>query len=95
MWDIDEGLGETFSDIEELFTLCRFSDCTHRNEPGCAVLAALADGSLLRSRWKNYLHIKEEARFTEDKAAYLRSKRDFMKKINKDAHQRYKQRGKR
>ncbi len=95
MWDIDEGLGETFSDIEELFTLCRFSDCSHRNEPGCAVLAALADGSLLRSRWKNYLHIKEEARFTEDKAAYLRSKRDFMKKINKDAHQRYKQRGKR
>lgn len=95
IWDVENGLGETFSDIEELFTQCRFSDCTHRNEPGCAVLAALENGSLQRSRWKNYLHIKEEAKYTEDKSAYLREKTEFMKRINKAAHQRAKQGGKR
>ncbi len=95
MWDVEEGLGATFSDIEDLFEQCRFSDCTHRKEPGCAVLAALENGELQRSRWRSYLHMREEARFTENKAAYLRDKAAFHKKINRDAHQRNKQRGKR
>ena len=95
IWDVEEGLGETFSDVEELFARCRFSDCTHRNEPGCAVLTALENGSLQKLRWKNYLHIREEAKYTEDKAAYLREKNEFMKRINRDAHQRKKQGGKR
>lgn len=95
MWDIDEGLGEAFSDIEELFLSCRFSDCTHHNEPGCAIHAALEQGSLSSSRWKNYLSIRSEARFTEDKAAYLREKRDFGRKISKDSKQRARIGGKR
>ncbi len=95
IWDAEDGLGETFSDVEELFTQCRFSDCTHRKEPGCAVQAALEQGTLQRSRWKNYLHIKEEAKFTSDKAAYFREKSEFMKKINREAHQRKKYLGKR
>ena len=40
LWDADEGIGAAFSDIEELASSCRFRDCTHTNEPGCAVRAA-------------------------------------------------------
>ena len=48
--DADEGLAGTFSDIAELISRCAFSDCTHRNEPGCAVWQALEDGSLSPER---------------------------------------------
>lgn len=95
MWDIGEGLGEAFSDIEELIADCRFSDCTHRNEPGCAILEAISEGRLERSRWKNYLQLKGEARFTEDKSAYLRQKKEFFRKVNRDARSRQKVGGKR
>jgi ribosome biogenesis GTPase len=88
MWDIKEGLGEAFSDIEELVSECRFSDCTHRNEPGCAVRKAIDDGILEPNRWKNYLKIKEEAKFSEDKAGYLKEKKEFFKRINKEAKTR-------
>jgi ribosome biogenesis GTPase len=93
MWDVENGLGETFSDIEELIARCRFSDCSHGKEPGCAVREALEKGSLPKNRWKNYLQMKREAKFTEDKAAYFRSEREFMKQIGRQAHQRKKQRG--
>ena len=46
LWDAAEGIEKTFSDIEALARSCRFSDCSHTSEPGCAVRAALADGSL-------------------------------------------------
>ena len=80
MWDIGEGLGETFFDIEELFAKCRFSDCTHKSEPGCAINTAIENGILEQSRWKNYLQLKGEARFTENKSAYLKNKKDRNKK---------------
>lgn len=95
MWEIGEGLGEAFSDIEELFGACRFSDCTHVSEPGCAVLAAISDGSLERSRWKNYLQLKNEAKFSVDKSAYLKQKKEFFRKVNRDARSRQKVGGKR
>ena len=83
MWDVEEGLGEAFSDIEELFEQCRFSDCTHQSEPGCAIQAAISDLTLDRARWKNYLQLRGEARFTEDKSAYLREKKEFFKKLER------------
>ena len=95
MWDIAEGLGEAFADIEELFSECRFSDCTHKSEPGCAVLGSINNGTLEHARWKNYLLLKGEAKFTEDKAGYLREKKEFFKKINKDAKSRQMVGGKR
>lgn len=95
MWEITEGLGEAFSDVEDLFLTCRFSDCTHKSEPGCAVVKALEDGTLEYSRWKNYLQLKNEARFTEDKSAYLQKKKEFFKKVNKDAKIKQKAGGKR
>jgi ribosome biogenesis GTPase len=83
MWEIEEGLGEAFSDIEELFYGCKVSDCTHKNEPGCAILEAIENGTLEASRWKNYIQLKEEAKFTENKAAYLRQKKEYWKKMMK------------
>lgn len=83
MWDIDEGLGEAFSDVEELISHCRFSDCSHKKEPGCAVLAAIAEGTLVKSRWHNYQKLKDESKFSENKAAYLRERKEFGKKLRK------------
>lgn len=71
MWDVSEGLGTAFGDIEELFSRCRFSDCAHEREPGCAVQEALEDGTLERARWENYLLLKKEARFS-DRKEYIR-----------------------
>jgi len=57
----DETLGgASFADIEELALQCRFGDCTHGNEPGCAVRAALEAGSLDRERWHAYLKLRDE-----------------------------------
>lgn len=55
-----KGVDQTFSDIEELIAQCRFRDCSHGSEPGCAVASALADGSLDKERYENYLKVQED-----------------------------------
>jgi ribosome biogenesis GTPase len=55
-----------FSDIDELAQACRFGDCAHGSEPGCAVQAALADGRLDPQRWRNYLKLRDELVATAD-----------------------------
>lgn len=60
MIDAEEGIAGTFSDIAELIGRCAFSDCTHRSEPGCAVRAALEDGSLSPERWEMYCRLEKE-----------------------------------
>lgn len=67
MWDVSTGLGETFSDIEELSARCRFSDCKHQSEPGCAIKEALANGTLQPEHYLNYEKLKREARFLDRK----------------------------
>jgi ribosome biogenesis GTPase len=49
-----------FADIDELAQSCRFGDCGHQSEPGCAVRAALADGRIDPARWQNYLKLRDE-----------------------------------
>jgi ribosome biogenesis GTPase len=56
----ESGLAQAFSDIEELAGNCRFGDCEHRTEPGCAVLAALADGTLPERRLESYRKLLRE-----------------------------------
>jgi ribosome biogenesis GTPase len=73
--DADEGIRAGFADVEALFSQCRFSNCRHQTEPGCAVLAALGDGSLKRGHWEQYLAQKKENKFVDDKAGFLRDKR--------------------
>lgn len=59
-WSVDEGLEEAFSDLMTLATGCRFGRCTHENEPGCAVRAALEAGTFPRERLENYRKLKAE-----------------------------------
>ncbi|MBI9102992.1 MAG: ribosome small subunit-dependent GTPase A [Spirochaetales bacterium] len=70
LWADEEALGKTFSDIEDLAASCRFRDCHHQGEPGCAVQKALADGTLSQRRYENYLDLMKEL-------AYLNRKTDF------------------
>lgn len=67
LWETDEGLDKAFADISELMAECRFSDCAHDTEPGCAVRAALADGSLPAERWESYLKLQRELAHLERK----------------------------
>lgn len=83
LWDADSGMTEAFTDVEELMGRCRFSDCTHGNEPGCAVNAALADGTLGEERWQDYLALRRELSFIENKAAYGRVQAQKFKNITR------------
>lgn len=60
LWDAEEGIGAAFADIEELAAGCKFRDCKHENEPGCAVLAAVAAGELAESRLESYRALVRE-----------------------------------
>lgn len=60
LYDAADGIGKTFSDIESLAAECRFADCAHQTEPGCAVLAALADGTLTERRLASYRKLAKE-----------------------------------
>ena len=63
LWDASEsGMSETFSDVEELAGECRFNDCTHTSEPGCAVLAAVASGELASDRLQSWFKLQRELR---------------------------------
>jgi len=53
-WAAAAGLAQAFGDVAALAVRCRFRDCSHTVEPGCAVAAALADGSLDAARWQSY-----------------------------------------
>ena len=65
--DADGGLAGAFGDIEEIAENCRFADCTHQGEPGCAVSQALEEGTLDRNRFENYLKMKREMLYIERK----------------------------
>jgi ribosome biogenesis GTPase len=84
--EADEGLEETFDDVAAIGGECRFRDCKHESEPGCAVRAALADGSLTRDRWDSFVKLQKEAAFEvrrrEVGAAQVTKKR--WKQIHKD-----------
>lgn len=62
LWDAADGLSHTFDEIELLAGECRFSDCGHGSEPGCAVLAALAAGSLTEERFRSWRKLQRELR---------------------------------
>jgi ribosome biogenesis GTPase len=62
---VDDGLDETFSEIAELSQICKFANCSHTNENGCAILAAIKAGDLSEQRYQNYLKMKKEAEFNQ------------------------------
>ncbi|HUZ15754.1 MAG TPA: GTPase RsgA [Gaiellaceae bacterium] len=61
LWDVGTaGLDATFSDVEELAAACRFGDCSHEHEPGCAVLAAVESGALPHERFHSWRKLQRE-----------------------------------
>lgn len=60
-----EGLNDSFADIRELATRCRFADCGHDNEPGCAIRQAIEKGELDAAHYRSYLKLKAESDFNE------------------------------
>lgn len=81
MWDVTEGLSNAFSDIEALAAMCRFRDCRHECEPGCAVREAIKTGELEESRLESYRKIKTEAKYSENADDYRRQKEQFFRKV--------------
>jgi ribosome biogenesis GTPase / thiamine phosphate phosphatase len=63
----EEHLDQSFSDITDYFAECRFRDCSHQTEVGCAVQQALLQGEISEDRWKSYLKMKREIEFQEMK----------------------------
>jgi ribosome biogenesis GTPase / thiamine phosphate phosphatase len=74
LWAGEEVLDTTFSEISELAAECKFSDCAHEREPGCAIRLALSDGKLSQERWDSFRKLQREVRALEiRKDARLRS----------------------
>lgn len=87
LWESSDGLGETFSEIEELAEKCRFRDCLHQNEPGCAVVSAIEAGMLEGERLYSYKKLQKELAYIErktDKRAQSEEKKHW-KNIGKNA----------
>lgn len=67
IWDSDAGMEIMFGDIEELISQCRFHDCKHQTEPGCAVREALETGKIDKQRWESWLKLQKEIAHMEAK----------------------------
>ncbi len=83
MWAAEAGISKTFEDIENLTYLCKFSNCTHTNEPGCKILEAISNGELTQERFEQYIKLKKESLYNTDSEQYLREKKEKFKKIAK------------
>jgi len=75
LWQSDEGVRETFEDVEALGNGCRFNDCRHRDEPGCAVQRAVEDGAISAERVANYQRLQVEL-------DHLRTKQDVLARLD-------------
>jgi ribosome biogenesis GTPase len=96
LWDARDGLSQTFNDIEILAGECRFRDCTHTTEPGCAVREALASERLSSGRFESYLKLRRELGYLErkqDVLARIEENRKW-KQIHKANREMYKHRDK-
>lgn len=92
LWDSEYGLAESFTDIENMADECKFRDCTHVNEPGCAVIQAIENGSLDQNRLTSYKKLQKELAYLErkqDKRAQSEEKKRW-KSISTGLKQKYK-----
>ena len=96
LWDGSSGLSHTFSDIEAFATECRFRDCHHGSEPGCAVQSALGTHQLSSERYESYLKLRRELEYLtrkQDVLARVEETRQW-KRTRKSMRQFYKHRDK-
>ncbi len=66
IWQMDS-LDEAFPEIDELAAFCRYTDCRHQSEPGCAVRQAVDEGKISRDRWKSFAKLQKEAHYQSSK----------------------------
>ena len=83
MWNAENGINKTFQDIEQYMGMCKFSDCTHTNEPGCKILEAIVNGEIDQERFEQYLKLQKESRYNTDSNQYLQEKKNKFKEISK------------
>jgi len=85
LWSGEEHINSAFSDIDEIANNCKFTDCTHNSEPGCAVNLAIENGELDLQRLTSYRKLMRELAYAERKqdASLARLERDKWKKMHK------------
>ena len=88
MWEVDEGLSDAFADVESFLGKCRFSDCAHLYEPGCAIQHALVTKQLDPERWASYQKLHQEAMTKEE---LTRRKQQWHKDVAKFTRSRNKE----
>ena len=95
LWDASEGIVQAFGEIEELAANCKFRDCKHQNEPGCAVRAAVESGNLDAERVESFHKLGREEKFVAAKqdAAVRAAQTKELKKLMKRQNQFYRDRG--
>lgn len=80
MCDAEEGIDDTFAYIVELESRCKFKDCRHNTEPGCAIKAAIEAGSLTVQRYELYRRLKNESERNFNRKAVALKRRQINKK---------------
>ena len=92
LWNVSEGLDSTFNDIETLIAKCKFTNCSHTVEIGCAILQAFEEGSLSTERYKSYQKLQKELRYLEERQSISAklAKKELSKKINRYLKEIYK-----
>ena len=83
MWDAESGISKTFQNIEKYLGMCKYSNCTHTNEPGCKILEAIEKGEIQRERFEEYLKLQKESEYNTNFDEYLKNKREKFKQISK------------
>lgn len=86
--DTSGGLETTFDKISELSHHCKFKDCTHNGEKGCAVLEAMETGELDQGIYENFMKLEREKSHFETTVAEKRKKEKLLGKIVKDYHKK-------
>jgi ribosome biogenesis GTPase / thiamine phosphate phosphatase len=96
LWDTEDGVAQVFAEIDALAGECRFGDCRHEGEPGCAVQAALDAGTLDPARLENRRKLMREQEFLRRKVdpEARQEQKEHWKQIHRTARQRYQQRAK-
>jgi ribosome biogenesis GTPase len=95
LWDASEGIAQAFGEIEEFAAQCRFRDCKHESEPGCAVRAAVESGTLDAERLESFHKLGREEKFIAAKqdAAVRAAQTKSLKTLMKQANRFYRDRG--
>ena len=93
LWDAEDGLAQAFADIDVLAEKCRFGDCQHEGEPGCAVQAALRAGTLDQARLENRKKLLREQEFLRRKVdpEARQQQKELWKQIHRAQRQKYQQ----